>query len=761
MNRRSRIVAQLVQEGFLVPDLSEKKARYFVIPDRTKPFAKFQPCLTYARNMLLTNDCELLVWMARMAYKNDDTEFSGVIVDLLSEAELLQFLKVCIAQRGDTFRTDGADTLVFGEWARRHCNGMLSFLRELLEPAIALPTAFELDETKIRHVSLKGGNLRNVENVCDKIVAAFIKISPEQCCPLVLHLIKVLREEDATSSSNNAVLLLVLRILTPAVISPEKFGLYDGSILPTERRALLMIAKVLQQISNGILVDEDHDLYPLNGLIATHSRPLNSFVDSIASLKSFPDCATNVDDPVGSMQAVITRLPLYMDEIIAGLKPASGEGMTEKTLTFGIGENSLHRKYRFMMRFSSAREPKLLHVDGIGATGDSDSDSGTFTVFAAKKKVSVVEDLRPSWLKATTIPETMEEAMAQISPSQQQVMDIVKTALESDGIFYSVEFLATAMRAADWSAKRGQKILRKHHSYYRRQAKKDVLRIADVEEMVMGGILLVDPRLKTVSGRRCMFMRPARFFPSKMKTSKVIALLQYMTARLTEDITTQHTGFTFVADLGNWKMTNFSQSYAFSWFLTMLVMPVKMDSFIIIDAPSWFGGIWAVIKTAMSQSFRDKWSYVTRDTIDTVLAPEHRFADIADGTLDINLAVWCQDRREAEHDIVSPFIESVSADRLNAKALSRKLSSRRSLVSSASSSVPSSPRLKSKHGSYNTSEGDDDDSALSEVTQPCLFLVNLYLINLSFSHLFLGFRGDGTDGSGSGSIWNSACQKAR
>ena len=129
------------------------------------------------------------------------------------------------------------------------------FLKDLLEPAISLPDAFELDDKRIRHASLASGNAKNIENVCDQIVAAFTNLPATLCPPLILHLNKFLREQDHSANSNNALLLIVLRILTPAVISPEKYGLYDGALLPNQRRALLMIAKTLQQISNGIVAD--------------------------------------------------------------------------------------------------------------------------------------------------------------------------------------------------------------------------------------------------------------------------------------------------------------------------------------------------------------------------------------------------------------------------------------------------------------------------------------------------------------------------
>ena len=179
------------------------------------------------------------------------------------------------------------------------------------------------------------------------------------------------------------------------------------------------------------------------------------------------------------------------------------------------------------------------------------------------------------------------------------------------------------------------------------------LLISDVEKMVLDGVLIVHPRLVTTTGRSVMFMRPAAYFPSKTPTSDFIKLLAYMTQRMTEDTSAQVEGFTFVADLLNWKMQNFSQSYAMTWFLTMLAMPVKLHSFYIVDAPSWFGVVWSIIRNAMTRDFQSKVIYATRETIDQVLDRDHRPPDIAGGTLEIDLPAWCEDRRVAELGLVN------------------------------------------------------------------------------------------------------------
>lgn len=324
----------------------------------------------------------------------------------------------------------------------------------------------------------------------------------------------------------------------------------------------------------------------------------------------------------------------------------------------------------------------------------------------------------------SSVPLTIADLDELLDAKSVAVVAKLNQALEKKGIFFRRWFICACLRAAELQPKRALKILTSYHTYYSKETQGGFIRVVEVEKMVTDGILIVHPRLVTTTGKRVMFMRPGRFYPSYMQTSDVIRLLQYMTQRLVEDPNAQQDGFTFVADLGGWTMSNFSRGYAFTWFLTMLVMPVKLDSFIIIDAPSWFGMIWRIIKTVMPKSFQDKWSYVTRETVNTVLPKSACPPDIiADGELDIDLRAWCEDRRIAEESKTAnaEFNPYRVADEpfVNEAASSSKSARRLSSVSSSADHLKGAPQInvKSLVDGGHSSDDDGDDSFGGEINK--------------------------------------------
>jgi hypothetical protein len=126
--------------------------------------------------------------------------------------------------------------------------------------------------------------------------------------------------------------------------------------------------------------------------------------------------------------------------------------------------------------------------------------------------------------------------------------------------------LCAGLRAAEFERRRALKILTSYNTYYEKEVAAKRIVIADVEKMVLDGVLIVHEQLVSTAGLRVMLMRPAKYWPSKTPTSDVIKLLAYMTQRLVEDVGCQVNGFTFVADLISWKM----EKYIFFFFRSVL-----------------------------------------------------------------------------------------------------------------------------------------------------------------------------------------------
>ncbi len=645
----------LLAEVFLQERTDPKsKKTVIVIPrDRIWSFLRSSAALSFCRNMLVAERFALLSEIARLAYRADDVDVPGLIVDLLSEQELLDLVGLLVEKRGTetNFRADGIDTSLVARWALTSCTSMLDFLPEVIQSVLALPDGFELDPTKIRHSSLMNGNIRNVETVCKSILTE-VTSRPNLLPPFLKALLSLLKANGVDWEGVSSV--VILRIISPAIISPDRFHLIDHGLLPTQRRGLLMIAKVLQQIANGIEFESDHFLSVLNPLIVENHKLLIEFLSGLITADAPPILQSQKPLNVQALRQFLLRVPVYADDALINMQHGSN------AMVFA-GSNLGAVRFRLLFRFSLKRQSRFLsdedETDSMddSSSGEVASTPTTSSVSSAASSAEAGSSTpvigRMGIAKLASVYESEAEANEKLTPTQMGIITAVNGALEQKRILFTFEFLCAGARAAEFKAKRAIKILSAYHNYYKKEVNGPRILISDVESMVLDGVLLVHPKLVSTAGLRVMLMRPARYFPSKTPTSDVIKLLSYMTQRLVEDVGAQINGFTFVADLGTWKMENFSRSYAMTWFLSMLVMPVKLESFIIIDAPSWFGAIWAVIKHAMSRSFQSKWSYVTRATLDTVLTKAHRPPDLENGELDIDLAKWCEDRRVAESAI--------------------------------------------------------------------------------------------------------------
>ena len=69
---------------------------------------------------------------------------------------------------------------------------------------------------------------------------------------------------------------------------------------------------------------------------------------------------------------------------------------------------------------------------------------------------------------------------------------------------------------------------------------------------------------------------------------------------------TNHEGIGLIANMADWKMSNFSLSY---WHKLMMMLqgrrvPTRVELFLILDPPSWFGSIWSITKPILTEAFR-------------------------------------------------------------------------------------------------------------------------------------------------------------
>ncbi len=158
------------------------------------------------------------------------------------------------------------------------------------------------------------------------------------------------------------------------------------------------------------------------------------------------------------------------------------------------------------------------------------------------------------------------------------------------------------------------------------------------------------PGLKTREGYNTFYMRPSRYFPQETPTSLVIENLVYVLDKMI--LKDPEKGIAFLANMEGWTMSNFSIEYCrkFMYFLQGHAFPAKVELFLILNPPSWFGKVWAIMKSMMSPTFRRKVRIINNDDLlyymdidfEEYLPDEVRGGDVDTATLVRDFVVFHQ-----------------------------------------------------------------------------------------------------------------------
>jgi len=76
---------------------------------------------------------------------------------------------------------------------------------------------------------------------------------------------------------------LFLRFICPAIFSPEGFDLITN-LTEMNRRTLVLVAKVLQGLANGVEFKKEEYMTPFNNYIINNKEKLYQFLDDVAEI---------------------------------------------------------------------------------------------------------------------------------------------------------------------------------------------------------------------------------------------------------------------------------------------------------------------------------------------------------------------------------------------------------------------------------------------------------------------------------------------
>jgi len=126
-----------------------------------------------------------------------------------------------------------------------------------------------------------------------------------------------------------------------------------------------------------------------------------------------------------------------------------------------------------------------------------------------------------------------------------------------------------------------------------------------------------------VDGHEMFYFRPSRYVPRETAVNILIDNLAYVMQCVLESEQAMRDGIGLVANMEDWKMVNFNVSY---WHKLMMTLqgrrvPTRVQLFLIVNPPSWFGSISAIMRPMMTDQFHRKVHTIQREDLKSFLAP--------------------------------------------------------------------------------------------------------------------------------------------
>lgn len=167
------------------------------------------------------------------------------------------------------------------------------FLRDTLKPLIEevreSNKGWEINPIKAEEGESVEENVRNIREMAERFLTRIVEHGASSFPNELRMICKELRDhtEKKFPESVNTVIggYFFLRLICPATVSPEGFGIVDGVVNERARRALVYISKLLQSIANGIKFSKKEEyMLPLNDFIDSNFARLTTLFSQLATV---------------------------------------------------------------------------------------------------------------------------------------------------------------------------------------------------------------------------------------------------------------------------------------------------------------------------------------------------------------------------------------------------------------------------------------------------------------------------------------------
>lgn len=228
------------------------------------------------------------------------------------------------------FRTDSMATKAVRNYLRLSA---APFVRSALGDGVAAAraggAALELDPTK-------GGSPANAAKLvraCEVALTAILDTAnstsaarvPNSVRSMLGSLRMLVNQKFGADVANTAVgAVLFLRFICPAIAAPDAFQIVEGELTKDDRRACVLVSKVIQNLANGVRFGQKEAfMEPMNAFIDRQTPAYNTFIQDIATPpKSQMNPSTvhqSQQDKVLDMAVLVRHLQNNLDRVKAQL----------------------------------------------------------------------------------------------------------------------------------------------------------------------------------------------------------------------------------------------------------------------------------------------------------------------------------------------------------------------------------------------------------------------------------------------------------
>ena len=183
---------------------------------------------------------------------------------------------------------------------------LVKVLRQPLEFVVQFKNGFELDPNRMEKDEDACENAMNLQTITQQFMSAVLD-TLDELPPQLRHVCQHLHENVSKHFPGSEVAsigsLLFLRYTCPAIVAPEVAGVItpkDVKLSKRDRRCLILVSKVIQNIANGIVSFKEENMKALDHyLVSSVSRVDNYLLAvSVYTYVLFP-CHVIVDTVMG------------------------------------------------------------------------------------------------------------------------------------------------------------------------------------------------------------------------------------------------------------------------------------------------------------------------------------------------------------------------------------------------------------------------------------------------------------------------------